>query len=151
MREKFATDLYELMKSDKNIVFITADLGFGLFDKIKKELPDQFYNVGAAEQAAMDVAVGFALSGKIPIVYSITPFLLFRAFETIRTYIDHENIPVIMVGSGRDDDYKTEGFSHYAGDDWRAAYFYNVETLREYSDLKKVIYANKPVYLNLKR
>ena len=116
MRTKFASDLYELMKVDKNIILITADIGYGVLDKIKNELPEQFYNVGAAEQVMMDMAVGFSLAGKIPVVYTITPFLIFRTFETIRNYIDHEKIPVIMVGSGRGNDYDKEGFSHDASD-----------------------------------
>ena len=105
------------MKENSNIWAITGDLGYGGFDKIRDEFPDRFINTGAAEQAMMDIACGLALEGKIPVVYSITPFLLYRPFETLRTYINHEKIPVIMIGSGRNDDYKHDGFSHYAGDD----------------------------------
>jgi transketolase len=152
MRRKFAIDLYELMKVDDNIVLITADLGFGMFDKIKTDLPNQFYNVGAAEQVMMDVAVGMALYGKIPVVYSITPFLIFRAMESIRNYIDHEKVPVVMVGSGRGQDYETEGFSHNATDDVILKSFKNIVFLApDDFNLKEIVYMNKPVYLNLKR
>ena len=58
MRRKFASDLYLLMKEDSDIILITADLGYGMFDQIRKDFPDQFYNVGAAEQVAVDIAVG---------------------------------------------------------------------------------------------
>jgi len=154
MRAKFASDLYELMKVDKNIILITADMGFGMLDKIRDEFPDQYYNVGAAEQVMMDMAVGLALSGKLPVTYTITPFY-FRAFETLRTYINHEKIPVLMVGSGRDDDYKDGGFSHYAGDDNILDMFNNIVFLKpeegQEHDLKELIYSGKPVYLNLKR
>ena len=152
MRRKFALDLYELMKVDKNIILITADMGFGMLDKIRQDFPNQFYNVGAAEQVMMDMAVGFALSGKIPVTYTITPFY-FRAFETLRTYIDHEKIPILMVGSGRDDDYKDAGFSHYAGDDNISDMLKNIVCLhpQEDFDLKEIIYSGKPTYLNLRR
>jgi transketolase C-terminal domain/subunit len=87
-------------------------------------------------------------------VYTITPFL-FRAFETIRNYIDHEEIPVIMVGSGRGKDYETEGFSHDASDDTILKHFKNITCIipqeNESFDLETIIYSNKPVYLNLKR
>jgi len=152
MREKFASDLYELMKKDDSIILITADMGFGLLDKIQNELPNQFYNVGAAEQVMINIAVGLSLGGKIPVVYTITPFL-FRAFETIRNYMNHEEIPVIMVGSGRDKDYETEGFSHDASDDIILQQFKNIVHLHptmEYN-LSSIIYSGKPVYLNLKR
>jgi len=152
MRRKFAEELYGLMKDDKDIILITADLGYIMFDRIKKELPEQFYNVGAAEQAMFGIAIGMALSGKVPVVYSITPFLIFRAMESIRNYINHENICVIMVGSGRGKDYETEGFSHDATDDFILKSFKNIDFLSSDDfDLKEIVYINKPVYLNLKR
>lgn len=115
-RGYFSWHLYDLMQGHPEIILLTADLGFGQFDAIRDDLPLQFYNVGASEQACLDIAVGLALSGKIPVVYSITPFLIFRAFETIRNYIDHESIPVKLVGGGRDYDYGHDGFSHHAYD-----------------------------------
>jgi transketolase len=153
MRKKFASDLYELMVKDQNIILITADLGFGVLNKIKEELPGQFYNVGAAEQVMMDMAIGLSLEGKIPVAYSITPFLIFRAMESIRNYIDHEKIPVIMVGTGRGKDYETEGFSHDATDDSILKSFKNIVFLVPEGDfnLKDILYMKKPVYLNLKR
>ena len=153
MRRQFAKDLYELMKKDKNIILITADMGYGMLDKIRDELPEQFYNVGAAEQAAVTIAVGLALSGKIPVVYSITPFLIFRPFEAIRLYLDHESIPVILVGGGRGKDYLHLGFSHYATDHEILKQFKNIEFIVPEGsfDLREIIYSGKPTYLNLKR
>jgi transketolase len=153
MRKKFAGDLYELMEKDKNIILITADLGYGLFDKIRDDFPDRFCNVGAAEQAAVTVAVGLALSGKIPIVYTITPFLVFRPMEAIRNYMDHESIPVILVGAGRDKDYLHLGFSHYGTDHEILKQFKNIEFIvpDDEFDLSEIIYSGKPTYLNLKR
>lgn len=154
MREKFATELYELMKKDKDIILITADLGYGLFDKIKNDMSDRFYNVGAAEQVMMDMAIGFSLNKKIPVVYSITPFLIFRAFESIRNYIGHEGIKIIMIGSGRGQDYKIEGFSHDANDHKILRQFPNIKFIVPEDndfDLNSIIYLDKPVYLNLRR
>ncbi len=153
MRRKFASDLYKLMEKDKNIILITADMGYGMLDKIRDDFPDQFYNVGAAEMVMMGMAAGLALEGKIPVTYTITPFLLFRPFEVIRNYIDHESIPVIMVGSGRGDNYKDGGFSHYAGDHGVLKNFKNIVSLEPEDDfdLNKILYSGKPTYLNLKR
>jgi transketolase len=104
------------MKKDPNIWALTGDLGYIGFDKIREDFPDRFLNCGAAEQAMLDIACGLALEGKKPFCYSITPFLIYRPFETIRTYINHEKIPVRLVGSGRDKDYAHDGFSHDATD-----------------------------------
>lgn len=158
MRREFFQYLYELMKTNPKIVVITGDLGYGGFDKICDDFPDRFINTGAAEVAMMDISVGLAMEGKIPVVYSITPFLLYRPFEVIRTYINHEKIPVIMVGSGRDDDYKHDGFSHYAGDDESfMKNFHNIESHwpSTVEGMKHIvnwaIEGKKPFYINLKR
>jgi transketolase len=116
MRGFFGFYLYEAMEKDPNIVVVTFDLGMGLFDKIKEDFGERFYNVGASEAGGMDIAVGLALTGKTVIAYSITPFLLARAYETIRNYIDHEEIPIKLIGSGRDKDYSHDGFSHDCSD-----------------------------------
>ncbi len=158
MRKAFFDNLHERMKENENIFFITADLGFGLANKIKEDFPNRFVNSGASEQAAIGIAVGLRLSGKIVFVYSITPFLIWRAAEWIRNYLGHENIPVILVGSGRDSDYHEDGFSHYAGDDHKIlGLFPNIqgywprtkEQIPEFVDM--AINSKTPFYLNLKR
>lgn len=101
---------------DTRIVVLTGDLGYKMWDDIRVDYPNRFINCGASEQAMLDMAVGLAQSGKIPFVYSITPFLLYRPFETLRTYINQENVNVKLVGSGRDKDYAHDGFSHDASD-----------------------------------
>ncbi len=157
-RKHFAQLLYEKMQENSKIWLITGDLGFGLWDKILQDFPDRFLNTGAAEQAMMGIAVGLAQSGKIPIVYSITPFLLYRPFETIRNYIHFEKIPVKLIGSGRDQDYETEGFSHWATEDRQVMkIFSNIEarwpeTIDELDRFSSELFqSDLPYYLNLKR
>lgn len=151
MRREFAKQLFDLMAINNDIFVITADLGYGMFDKIRDTYKDRFYNVGAAEQSAVGVAIGLAMSGKIPIVYSITPFLLFRPFELIRNYLSHEQIPVVLIGGGRDNDYSHDGFSHYAGDDEIIKQL-NICFIKEDTlNLKQIIELKKPCYVNLKR
>ena len=140
------------------IIVLVADLGYGMFDKIKSDFPDRFFNVGAAEQAMLDIAVGLSLSGKIPFCYSITPFLLYRGYETIRNYINHESIKVILVGSGRGKDYDHDGFSHWAEDDeFIMLNFDNIRSVYPNEKelisviLNELISCNKPYYLNLIR
>ena len=109
----FAGHLYNKMINNKDIIVLTGDLGYGQFDKIRKDFPKRFINTGAAEQTLLDIAVGLALAGKIPVVYTITSFYL-RAAEAISLYLNGEKINVKMVGGGRDDDYKHDGPSHMA-------------------------------------
>lgn len=158
MRQEFSRLLYQIMQQDDRIWLVTADLGFGMWDKIRDEFPDRFLNTGASEMAAADICVGLALSDKKPLFYSITPFLLYRCFEVWRTYINHEKIPVIGVGSGRDKDYAHDGFSHEATDDkiWMknfenivSVWPVSVPAMKKW--LKIALDDNNPYYINLKR
>jgi transketolase len=63
------------------------------------------------------VAAGMAMEKKIPICYSITPFAIYRPFEFIRNFMNHDKIPIKIVGGGRDKDYGYLGFTHWAEED----------------------------------
>lgn len=112
MRRAFAPLLHKQMTLDTDIVLVVFDLGFGLWDQIRIDYPKRFYNLGAAEQGGMDVAIGMALTGKKVFVYSMPTFLIYRPFEVLRTYVNHEKIPLRLIGSGRDADYAHDGISH---------------------------------------
>lgn len=106
----------------------------------------------------LGAAVGLAHSGCRPVCYSITPFVIFRPYEYIRNYLDHELAPVKLVGAGRDRDYGHLGFSHWAEDDSRAlSVFPNIKiykpnTLKELEDLwPEFMGSDQPSYLNLVR
>lgn len=146
------------MLHDDSIWLITADLGYGLWDDIRSMFKDRFMNVGSSEMTMMGAAIGLAMENKKPFVYSITPFAIYRPFEMIRNYIDHEQIPVTIVGGGRDRDYGYLGFSHWAEEDkdimgcFKNLKSYWPETVPEMEDVvNNLIVDFKPTYINLKK
>ena len=152
MRTLFKNELLRQMKKNDNIYLLLGGIGWGYFEPDDKRIID----CEASESAMVDIAVGLALSGKIPFVYSITPHL-YRAFESVRIYLDHEKIPVKLIGCGRDKDYGNLGFTHWAGDD-REFYplFKNLvcrwPEKEEIKALVKVMITDKrPYYVNLSR
>jgi len=158
MRKQLAKLLLNEMQSNPNIYLITGDLGYGLWDDTMNTFPDRFFNVGSSEMAMMGMAIGLAMDNKIPFVYSITPFAIYRPFEMIRNYIDHENIPVKILGGGRNEDYGYLGFSHWASEDIAALnVFENLikfkpNTQEELENaFSFAINENKPTYINLKK
>jgi len=156
MRRTFRDLLTTEMRENSNISLLVGDVGYGLFDDLREEFPNRVINPGASEQLMTGMAVGMAMEGIIPVVYSITPFVLYRPFEFIRNYVNHENIPVKLVGSGRDDDYRVCGFSHYACEDQQVlSLFPNIKTFRpknkEDIDIKEFLYSSSPSYINLSR
>ena len=60
MRNAFVEELTLLAESDPDVVLITGDLGFGVFDEFSEKFPNQFLNVGVAEQNMMMIAAGMA-------------------------------------------------------------------------------------------
>ena len=157
MRRTFFAELHRQMTLNQNVYALTGDLGFGGFDQIREDYPKRFINCGASEQAMLDMAVGLAYEGKIPFVYTITPFFL-RAWETIRTYVNHEKLPIVLVGSGRDKDYAHDGFSHDASDIGKAfEMFPNIRTYfpNDKAQIKGLLdtitYEPHPSFISLKR
>ena len=146
------------MAAQSNIVVLTADLGYGLWDRIKIDYPDRFIDVGASEQLLIGASVGLSMEGKIPIAYSITSFLLYRGFEFIRNYIHHEKWPVVLAGGGRDKDYGYLGYSHWAEEDievltnLRNINLYKpVDEQAMYQDVNTILEKKAPCYINLSK
>ena len=158
MRQYFAKLLYDEMALNRDIYLITGDLGYGLWDNIRDKYTGRFFNVGSSEMVMMGTAIGLAMEKKIPFVYSITPFAIYRPFEMIRNYLNHEKIPVHVIGGGRNQDYGYLGFSHWAEDDKKIMNcFENIkkfhpETLDDLNgNFKEIINCKSPTYLNLRK
>jgi transketolase len=158
VRKKFTELLYNEMAINTDIIIIAGDLGWKQFDQHRLTYPDRFINVGAAEQLMVGAAVGMALEGKIPVVYSMTPFVIYRPFEFIRNHLERDGVPVKLFGAGRNKDYDWLGWSHWAHDDKEhLSGFTNITKLwpDNAEDMEKifktVLYTPKPFYVNLSR
>jgi transketolase len=99
-RHIFFEILEKLMEIDKDIIFLTGDLGYSYVEEIQYKFPDQFINCGCMEQSMIDIAVGLSLAGKKPYVYSTLNFLLFRALEQVRNDIVCMKSNVKLIGVG---------------------------------------------------
>lgn len=117
MRDTFVKTLIKEAKKNKDIELLTGDLGFGVLKPYWEELPDQFTNVGIAEQNMTTVAAGMALEGKIVFTYSIGNFPTLRCLEQIRNdcAYHHANVKIVCIGGGFV--YGSLGMSHQATED----------------------------------
>lgn len=157
MKREFFDYFDKKMEKNPKIFLLFGDLGWPRTDEFLEKYPDRVFNMGASEQTMLDVAVGLALSGKIPVCYTISPFY-YRAFETLRTYINHEKLNVKMVAVGQDKDYKHDGFSHHATDlrnimrPLKNITLIQPPNTRYFEDLiDHMLKVKDPVMLNLKR
>lgn len=156
MRTTFINTLTKLAEQDQRIFLVIADLGFSVVEEFEKKFPDRFINTGIAEANAVSVAAGLALSGKIPYVYSIAPFVTMRAFEQVRVDCAYMETNVRLVGVGGGVSYGPAGATHHAiedlalmralpnmtvlapGDPWEAEHL-----------VKQSVDINGPVYIRL--
>jgi transketolase len=117
MRNRFGQWINTAAQQHSNLLLLSGDIGFGIFDDFIREHPNKFINCGIAEQNMIGVASGLAANGFIPVVYTITPFLICRPYEFIRNLIAYQNLPVILVGVGGGFSYDNLGHTHYGLED----------------------------------
>ena len=117
MRATFATTLTEIAQADRRVLLLTADLGYMALEPFSDALPDQFLNVGVAEQNMVGIATGLAEGGFLPFLYSIAPFAALRPYEFLRNGPILHRLPVRIVGVGAGFEYGTAGPSHHGIDD----------------------------------
>lgn len=117
MRKTFINTLVELAKKDDRIFLITPDIGYSVLEPFMQQFPERYLNVGVAEQNAVSIAAGLALSGMIPYVYTIMPFVAMRPYEQIRVDVAYMNTNVRIVGVGAGFSYGAAGATHHSIED----------------------------------
>lgn len=116
-RKSIISELIMFAKKDKRIYLLVCDMGFGVVDSFKDQFPGRIFNVGIMEQGTVGIAAGMAMTGLIPIVYSIVNFLAFRAIEQIRNDVVNQKLNVKFIATGVNDYFKFLGSSHCCGED----------------------------------
>ena len=71
MRKTSLESVFHLAKLDKRVLFIGSDLGSGVLDDMKFELPKQWFMEGVSEQHIIGMAAGLAFDGFVPYVNTI--------------------------------------------------------------------------------
>ena len=117
MRNSVVKTIIERARVDKNIVFLTGDLGYNCLEPFIEEFPDRFFNCGIAEQNMLALAAGLAFQGKKVFMYSIANFDTLRAIEQIRNNACYMNLDVNIIAVGAGLEYGQLGFSHQATED----------------------------------
>lgn len=117
MRSAFSQALVQRALQDPRVLLLTGDHGYELFDGIRKSCPDQFINVGIAEQNMVGMAAGLARTGFRPFVYGLSAFVPVRVLEQIKLDVAHDGLPVVFLGDGAGFVYSQLGTSHQSTED----------------------------------
>jgi transketolase len=117
-RAVFGQAILSLAPEYPNLMVLSADLGnsSGL-DRFKRAYPQQYLNVGIAEQNMIGVAAGLAKEGFSVFATSFAPFIAMRASEQIRMNLGYMNLPVKAVAIGSGIAMAFLGNSHYGIED----------------------------------
>ena len=93
----FGDALVEIIKDNKNVVGITAAMpdGTGL-DILQKEFPENYFDVGIAEEHAVTFAAGMATQGVVPVVTVYSTFLQ-RGFDQIVHDVGIQKLHVVFA------------------------------------------------------
>lgn len=118
MRDTFVTSITQALAEDVDVVLLTGDLGFGIFDEIFERFPERMINVGVAEQNMVGVGSGMAIAGKKAFCYSIANFVFMRGLEQFRNGAVYHGANVTLVCSGGGFTYGQLGFTHFAIEDY---------------------------------
>ena len=117
-RDGFGDEIVALGKENSNILVVDVDIGksckTGAF---RKELPEQYLNVGIAEQNAAGVAAGLATCGKVPFVVTYAAFGSMRMCEMIRQEICYPHLNVKIACSHGGVTPANDGASHQSIED----------------------------------
>lgn len=112
MRKQFPLTVHELMKQDKRIVVLLGDISVFGFQNCFKDFPDRTYNIGICEQSMVSMAAGLSMAGFIPIVHTIEPFLVDRAFEQIKDDFGYQELKGNIVGVDVSETAPNLGYTH---------------------------------------
>ena len=158
-RNGFGEAIVELGKENRDILVVDIDIGKSCkTGDFRKQLPDQYLNVGIAEQNGAGLAAGLATCGKIPFVVTYAAFGSMRICEMIRQEIAYPNLNVKIACSHGGLTPANDGASHQAIEDMgilRTIPNMTVIMPADYTSAKTLVKAaakfNGPVYLRFTR
>jgi len=117
-RSGFGEAMLELGSNNDNVVALCSDLSGSLkLGEFIKNWPERFFQSGVAEQNMVGMAVGLALSGKIPFATSFAVFMPTRTMDQIRISVCYNNVNVKLAASHTGITVGPDGATHQALED----------------------------------
>lgn len=158
-RQVICEVLMEHAKEDRDIVVLCSDSrGSASLAPFASAFPEQFVEVGIAEQNLVSISAGMAKCGKKPYAASPASFISTRSFEQAKVDVAYSNTNVKLIGISGGISYGALGMSHHSAQDIAA--FASVPNMRVYlpSDrfqtrclMEALLKDDKPAYIRVGR
>jgi transketolase len=113
LRLEFADTMLEVGPQDPRLVVMVGDISHGILQPYAKACPGRYYNIGICEPTIVNMAAGLSKVGLIPVLHTIAPFLIERAYEQIKLDFGYQNLAVNLISVGGSFDYAQLGCSHH--------------------------------------
>jgi transketolase len=147
----------EFYHDQYQIKVLTSDMAYGAgLSRYKQKYPNDFYDVGIAEQNLMGITAGLVSEGFKCVATAQACFLSMRSFEPVRQYMGYMQIPAILIGINSGFALSYFGNSHYALEDLCLMRTIPNMTLLSPADAGEAVKAfeaalqmNSPVYIRL--
>jgi len=117
MRKAFAEMMVSMANKDDKLVLLIGDISHYLLKDFEAKFPNRFYNIGICEQSIISLAAGLASEGLRPVIHTIAPFCVERAFEQIKIDLCYQNLPATIISVGSSFDYAHLGCTHHCYED----------------------------------
>ncbi len=158
-RQVICEVLMEHAKEDRDVVVLCSDSrGSASLAPFASAYPEQFVEVGIAEQNLVSISAGMAKCGKKPYAASPASFISTRSFEQAKVDVAYSNTNVKLIGISGGVSYGALGMSHHSAQDIAA--FASVPNMRVYlpSDrfqtrhlMEALLEDEKPAYIRVGR
>lgn len=110
--------LMELAQQDKMVTVLCSDSrGSGSMTEFANRFPDQFVEVGIAEQSLVSIAAGMASTGRKPVAVSPASFLSTRSMEQVKVDCAYSHNNVLLLGISGGVSYGALGMTHHSSTD----------------------------------
>lgn len=117
-RQAICDVLMEKAKTDKDIVVLCSDSrGSASLTPFADTYPEQFVEVGIAEQDLVSISAGLAKCGKKAFAASPACFLSTRSYEQAKIDVAYSNTNVTLIGISGGISYGALGMSHHSAQD----------------------------------
>ena len=156
-RATFGLSLMDVVKEMEDLMVVTCDVSTSAgLDRFKKTYPENYIDVGIAEQNMIGIATGISLFGNRVITTTFSPFQTLRCCEQIKNNLGYMNSNVKMVGLASGLVLGTLGFTHASIEDigaLRSIPNMNIISPADCTETVKSIYASlnndSPTYIRL--
>ena len=114
-RKSFTDTLLQIAQKDKEIIAVTSDAsGSATLTDFAQTLPEQFVEVGIAEQNAVGIAAGMASTGKKVFIFGPACFYVARSLEQVKVDLAYSQMPVKICGVSGGVAYSQLGATHHS-------------------------------------